>query len=978
MITLPVNTLKVLEKRYLLKDDNRNIIETPLELFRRVARSIAKAEDNFKDIEKEFFEMISSLELMPNSPTLMNAGTKMGQLSACFVLPVEDSIEKIFDTLKDMSFIHQTGGGTGFDFSHLRPKGDLVYSTKGEASGPVSFMSIYDAATGVIVQGGRRRGANMGILRIDHPDILEFIEAKLTEGRMSNFNLSVAVTDKFMEAFYKDKNYDLINPRTKRKAGQLSAREVFSRIVNAAWHTGDPGIIFIDEINRHNPTPGAGRIEATNPCVAGDTLVSTDKGLISIEELAKGSHTQIVTDNRVFSDKEGLNLNPLNKAWPTGIKDTFRLTTKSGYELTATENHLILTDDGWLRLQDLVAGGHNILIQSGEGKWAKSRKLMFGVQTDFKGKNGRSYKFNFPKNWSLELGQVLGWLIGDGFINDTPQSYRVGWVFSGSESKILNYYKKILAHWYSKDIKIRRGKNGCLYLSYHSKFFVDFFKNLGVRPVKAENKKIPPQIFTAPRDTVVGFLQGIFTADGTVNYHKDKSAYVRLTSKSRDLIKGAQLLLLNFGIPSRIYDRSRPLRRIFPYTTCAGEKKIYISDGKLYELEISKDAVIRFLDTIGFIGGLHKDKIDKFYRKSFYKAYFEDLVAKIEPAGRRLVYDLNEPVTHSFIANGIVVHNCGELPLLPYESCNLASLNLTKFVTPDKKVDWQKLSERVKWGVRFLDDVIEVNKFPLPQIKEITFANRKIGLGVMGFADMLILLGIPYNSGAAVEFAGKLMGFIHKESLRASAELAEARGVFPNFKKSIYARKKLRLRNATVNTIAPTGTISIIAGCSSGIEPLFALSFVRNVLAGTKLFEINPLFEEIARERSFYNKEMMIEIARQGSIQKIKGIPEDIKRIFITAFDVSPEEHLYIQAAFQRHTDNSVSKTINLPHNATPDGIKKIYLLAHKLKCKGITVYRYGTKKEQVLSFTEHANIPVKIVQVESDYSGGCASAVCA
>lgn len=315
---------------------------------------------------------------------------------------------------------------------------------------------------------------------------------------------------------------------------------------------------------------------------------------------------------------------------------------------------------------------------------------------------------------------------------------------------------------------------------------------------------------------------------------------------------------------------------------------------------------------------------------------------------------------------------CGELPLLPYESCNLASLNLSKFVK-DKKLDWQRLAERIGWGIRFLDNVIEVNKFPLPEIRDITFKNRKIGLGVMGFADMLILLGIPYNSKEAIYFAEKLMHFIRKESLKASCKLAKVRGVFPNFKKSVYVKHKLYLRNATVNTIAPTGTISIIAGCSSGIEPLFAISFTRNVLSGTRLLEINPIFERIARERKFYSEQLMIDIARYGSIQNIKGIPQDVKKIFITAFDVTSKEHVHIQSFFQRFTDNSVSKTVNLPAQSTAGDVKEIYLLAHKLKCKGITIYRYGTKKEQVLSFS----LP-KFVRAAAEYSGGCASDVCA
>lgn len=588
------NALEVLKKRYLLKNDRQEVVETSGQLFKRVSSAIAQAEENFKsefyphEVEEKFYKMMSSLEFLPNSPTLMNAGTSLGQLSACFVLPVEDSIDGIFKSLKDMAKIHQTGGGTGFSFSNLRPKGDLVYSTKGEASGPVSFMSIFDNATGVIVQGGRRRGANMGILRCDHPDIIEFVEAKILKDKFSNFNLSVGITDKFMLAVKKNKVFNLINPRTGKVVNKIKAKIIFDRIVNAAWHTGDPGLVFLDEINRRNPTPKIGQIEATNPC--------------------------------------------------------------------------------------------------------------------------------------------------------------------------------------------------------------------------------------------------------------------------------------------------------------------------------------------------------------------------------------------------------GELPLLPHESCNLASINLAKMVS-DNAINWDKLRSCVKWGIRFLDNVIEVNKFPFPEIKEITFANRKIGLGVMGFADMLIYLGIPYNSKKAVKIAQDLMSFIHKESIKASIKLAKERGVFPNFKNSIYAKQNVELRNATVNTIAPTGTISIIAGCSSGIEPIFAVSYVRNVLSGAKFFEVNPYFEEATRGKNIYNDDMLSKIAGNGSLRNIKGIPQNLRKIFITAFDVAPKDHLYIQSAFQKYTDNSVSKTINLPNEASVEDIKRIYLSAHTLKLKGITVYRYGSKEKQVFSFRDReAKRPkqaTNLVVAESEYSGGCAVGTC-
>jgi len=589
-----LNTIEVLKRRYLLKDDNRKIIETPDELFRRVAHHIANAEKSYRQgispsqAEEKFYIMMRNLEFMPNSPTLMNAGTTFGQLSACFVLPVEDSIDGIFKSLRGMAKIHQTGGGTGFSFSHLRPKGDIVYSTKGEASGPVSFMSIFDQATGVIVQGGRRRGANMGILRCDHPDIVEFIEAKNKEGAFSNFNLSVGITDKFMDALLKRERFTLINPRTKKEAGYINAVILFDILAKSAWKTGDPGLVFLDEINRRHPLKDLGYVEATNPC--------------------------------------------------------------------------------------------------------------------------------------------------------------------------------------------------------------------------------------------------------------------------------------------------------------------------------------------------------------------------------------------------------GELPLLAFESCNLASINLAKMIS-NGKVDRQKLKDTVRWGIRFLDDVIEVNKFPLRAIKEITLANRKIGLGVMGFADMLIELGVPYTSSKAIGLAEELMRFIHRESMLTSQKLAQERGTFINFKKSIYAKNNVKMRNATVNTIAPTGTISIIAGCSSGIEPLFALSFVRNVLSGTKLLEVNRLFENEMKKRNLYSERLMSEVAKNGSIQNIKKIPKDLKRIFVTAFDVMPKQHLEIQSAFQKYTDNSVSKTINLPANATIGDVKNIYLMAYKLKCKGITIYRYGSKKNQVLTFGYNRKAKVvtdnNLVSAGPEYSGGCASGIC-
>lgn len=560
------NARTVLERRYLAKE-NGKVVETIEELFTRVASTVAgadaaygKTEEEIKSTEKEFYDMMTNCEFMPNSPTLMNAGRPLGQLSACFVLPVEDSMVGIFDTVKYAALVHQSGGGTGFSFSRLRPEGSIVKSTGGTSSGPVSFMKVFNAATEAVKQGGTRRGANMGMLRIDHPDILKFIDCKANNNEINNFNISVAITDKFMEAVENGTEYELVAPHTGEVVGTLDAREVFEKIVDAAWRNGEPGIVFIDEMNRYNPTPALGEIESTNPC--------------------------------------------------------------------------------------------------------------------------------------------------------------------------------------------------------------------------------------------------------------------------------------------------------------------------------------------------------------------------------------------------------GEQPLLPYEACNLGSINLGRCVCEEDgilSIDYEKITDIVHKAVHFLDNVIDVNHYPLPVIDEMTRKTRKIGLGIMGFADLLLKLGVPYNSVEAERVAEEVMSLIQSEGRKASIELALERGAFPTWKDSVFA-EKYEIRNATITTIAPTGTISIIADASGGCEPLFAYAFTKNVMDGDKLLVCNDLLVEKLKERGIYSEELIQKIADEGTLAHIEEIPEDIRRVFVCAHDITPEWHIRIQAAFQKYTDNAVSKTINFPNSATREEVKEAYVLAYKLGCKGTTVYRDGSRDSQVLT----------------------------
>jgi ribonucleoside-diphosphate reductase alpha chain len=640
----------------------------------------------------------------------------------------------------------------------------------------------------------------------------------------------------------------------------------------------------------------------------------------------------------------------------TGEKEVFELKTKKGLRIKVTPNHKILTKAGWKSASE-ISSDDTIFIYNG------------------------NIDFTENKN-DIELGEILGWLVGNGWLSE-GQNARVGFTFGGSDKEIMEYLTPKINKLYhlNSEIKPLKRESNVYHLSYHSPKFVETFKELGVKVCKADTKEVPSSILFGDMSLAKGFLKGIFSADGYVNFVKDKSAEIRLTSKSRILLEQTQLLLLKFNICSKIYNRSRPARKAFSYITITGREKIYETDGILYELVISKRSVLTYLEQVGFLCNKNEKKINLLKLKNYYSENFTDKIISMKKLGMEKVYDIKNIETHSFISNGFVVHNCGEQPLLPNEACNLGSINLSLMVakgsTPasagaggkDGTVNWNLLKETIYTATDFLDDVINCSAFPLPDIKKMAKANRKIGLGVMGWADMLVQLGIPYNSDKAINLAKEVMEFIDYHSKIESMRLAKERGPFPNFKGSIYSNGKLirsktkfdwdrlkqeiaknGIRNATTTTIAPTGTISMIADSSSGIEPLFSLVYVKNVMDGKKLVYVNKYFEKVAKEQGFYSKKLMEKISEKGSLQDIKEVPKHIKKVFVTAHDISPEWHIKMQSAFQCYVDNAVSKTINFPNEARKEDIKAAYELAYQLSCKGITVYRDGSREEQVLN----------------------------
>ncbi|NPA31473.1 MAG: hypothetical protein GXO37_05685, partial [Chloroflexi bacterium] len=964
-----------------------------------------------RDDEGSVFFKVAAIEVVPFDGVVYNLEvaedhtyvTEGVVVHNCFVLPISDDMGRkesgIFMTLRNAALIQQTGGGNGFSFSRLRPRNTIVKSSAGKATGPVGFLRVYDKAFGEIAQGGTRRGANMAVLRVDHPDIEDFITCKTDENAITNFNISVAVTDAFMRAVENDEEWELVFPdvlapeyetfdgtlEDAREQGvpikayrKVRARDLFDKIVRQAHHNGEPGLLFLDAANRDNPVPHQYRLEATNPCFVGDTRIATAEGLIPIREMAEsGRLYTIVTDNRAplggvgqAGAQRGTRLRPQVRAFKTRADEpVYRLRTRQGYSVVATADHPFLTPDrGYVELQDLRPGDR-ILLQSGEGAWSEDDALPqvetvtaamaeMALAGDWAGgqrvqrRDFAAQYANLPRRWSRELGLVLGVLIGDGWLSPSSHAM-VGFTFSSPA--LQEEVHAALREWFGEGHLADRGSH--IQLTY-GRMPYEFFTALGVQPVRSPEKRVPEALWRAPRAAVVGFLQGLFSADGSVQVNPAKrDATVRLASSSPALLEDVQLLLLNFGIVSRLAKRRAAGSTLLP--DGRGGMKAYATAAQ-YELIIGRENRDRFARLIGFADPEKQARLEAFIQSQVrgpYREPFEDTIVAIEPAGRADVYDLEEPETHSLIANGLVCHNCGEQWLGPYENCCLGSINLAQHATPEGGVDWEKLRRTVARAVRFLDDVVQANAYvpAVPQLKEAAHRNRRIGLGIKGLADLMYRNRVRYGSPEAQDFAAQIMEFIRYHAMRTSIELARERGPFPGIQGSIYDPENLKwkpptwpdwlgggprldlkrpklnwkalvrdlkkhgIRNAAQMTVAPTGTISTVSGVEGyGCEPVFALAYYRYVNdedgQRIRLRYVSPLFMQALDETDLdaETKEAVIQhVLEYGTIQNYPGdLPDWLRNTFVVAQDVAAEEHVRMQAALQVFVDNAISKCV--------------------------------------------------------------------
>ena len=933
-VKLSENARAILKKRYLLKDANGNPTEKEADLFRRVAKAVSAKSENPPMWEHAYHDLMASLKFLPNSPTLVNAGTDgKGCLSACFVVSPEDDMKSIMAVASDAALIEKWGGGIGFGFSKLRPKKDRIATTHGEACGPIAVMRLYSSVGAALTQGAFRLGAHMGQLHVSHPDILEFIHCKDDDDILQNFNISVQITDDFMRAVEEDRDWDLVNPRDTGNGpandviATVPARDLWKEICASAWKTGDPGVVFIDRVLDTQPNPQMGDIQTSNPCVTGDTLVYTGGGLIRIDSLV-GSSPLLSVDSR-----QGETNAPATNVWKSGIKPVYRLSTKEGYTVKLTADHKVFTERGKIAASSLIQGD-KIHLLNHEG--------LFG------------------EIGSKQLGLALGWVTGDGHIDNIRavlhfygKKREVAAILSDAVQSVVSGAGVNPSRAYTTN-PVEAGNDR---LTVSSSRLRSILMEYGLT---SENWHFVPDIvYQGKREMQQAYLQALFGADGTVDGKgSEKGLNVRLNSSYYALLEGVQRLLLNFGVASRIYARRD--QQMKPFPDGKGGSKCYLTQ-KNYDLVIGKDNVERFAADIGFLNDGKNARLHTAmdaYKKGFHKERFLATFDSLDLLGEEAVYDLTEPSTHSFVANGLVISNCGEEFLENYGNCCLGSINLDKHIGVDG-FDWNALDDTVRTAVHFLDDVIEVNQFPLPKLREVNLATRRIGLGVMGWADALIRLGISYDSPQALELAERVGNFIHDTAWNESAELAKMRGAFPEYDNSaIKERGMPPVRNSSVVTIAPTGTISRIADCSSGIEPHFANAWWSNVLwkdhEGTSERMLDaPKSVWEAMRRKLGNEEHVREVLSKladdpdGALSVLKALNMD--SILRTSMDISPEAHVKMQAVWQKYATNSVSKTINMRNESTVADVMDAYHLAWTLKCKAVTVYRNSSKSMQVL-----------------------------
>lgn len=978
------------QTRYAKRNEKGEPVETDKEMFWRVAYSIACADLLYEgDIKKmvlqarKFYSIMASQQYIPNTPTMLNAGKAEPQMSACFVLPIDDSIRSIGKTMVDMALIHKSGGGTGFSFSRLRPYSDVISSSGGFSTGPCAFLQAYNDVTSQIKQGGVRRGANMGIMHINHPDVLRFAVMKVDEFNLTNFNISVTVTEKWMEQVEKDKKYvaeepkwdeiieeiklaqqirdvdlklkktedgvvklydlvqakeegegyELINPRNGEVTNRLNAYKVFLLITKLAWQYGDPGMILIDRINASgaNPTPHLGQIESTNPCITGDTWIHTSEGPKQVYDLIDRPFLARVDGKHYLTAKDGF--------YKTGQKQTLSLHTKEGYGLKLTHDHKVQ------KVKKLT----RYALQT---EWVEVKNLKLEDKILI---NNHRLNTEWAGKYSFTEGYLMGLLIGDGTLKKDKAVLSVWQPSTSGSGAVMSEVSYLMQSSFPEIRTVGwmevTGRNEYRFSKAQIKHLAN---EMGMYPGE---KMITAIMEQSSSDFHKGLLRGLFDSDGSVQGTQSKGVSVRLSQSDLNCLKIAQRMLLRLGIVSCIY-QNRRLEGIRELPNGKGGKSEYHTKAQ-HELVISGDNLLIFQEDIGFKDSLKSARLKKLlknYKRVLNRERFVATVEKIEHSLIENVYDVQIPGINAFDANGLYVHNCGEQPLLPYDACTLGSINVGKFVR-DGKIDFEALGEATEEAIHFLDNVLDMNNYPIPEIKEMTGKIRRVGLGVMGFADLLYKLGIGYNTEEGLKTAEEVMACIQKHAKLGSVKLAKVRGVFPAWHGSIFDPKspyfkgeELHIRNSAVTTIAPTGTISMLADAASGIEPYFALSYSKNTIEGKRLFNANPLFLEIAKKEGFYSDDLLEKIeANNGSVQSLVEVPETWQKVFVTTKDISPDWHVRMQAAFQKQVDNAISKTINFPFEATVDDVRNAYMMVYETGCKGITIYRDGSRTKQIL-----------------------------